>query len=54
MDLYLGHTAQYWLELEKKAMTLNVVDILDELANAYGKIGFYEKRIKDMHSLINK
>ncbi len=45
-NLYLGHTAEYWLELEKKAKTLDVTEWLQEIATLRAKVSFYESRLK--------
>lgn len=53
MGHWMGHPMSYWMELEKRAQELNVAHLVEELAIAYGKIGFYEKRIKEMASITN-
>lgn len=52
--LFLGHEAKYWLELEKKAEKLDVIDFIAEIAKLRGKIDFYESRIKQMYELTTK
>jgi hypothetical protein len=54
MDTYLGHDIKYWLELQKKAEELKVVDFIQEIADLRGKISFYESRIKQMNDLAVK
>lgn len=44
----MGHPIKYWIELEQRAQELNASHLLEELAQAYGKIGFYERRVKEM------
>lgn len=51
-EIFLGHPLAYWIELEKRARVLNVVHLLEELTAAHGKIGFYEKRIREMNTMI--
>ena len=48
MDTFLGHTIQYWIELQKKARQLNVVKLLEEIAELRGKVSFYESRLDEM------
>lgn len=45
---YMGHDINYWLELQKKADTLDVVKWLEEVAELRAKVSFYESRIKEM------
>ena len=49
--LFMGHPLSYWIQLHKHAEDLDVVDLIQELAEAYGKIGFYERRIAQMWRL---
>lgn len=51
-DTFLGHTPQYWLELERKARELDAVDYIDEIATLRGKVSFYEDRITKMHNFM--
>lgn len=53
-ETFLGHPFKYWVELEKKAEILDVVDYVAEIAELRGKVGFYESRIKQMNELMNK
>jgi len=48
---FMGHPASYWVELQNRADELNVSHLIQELADAYAKIGFYERRISEMHEL---
>ena len=48
-DTFLGHTVKYWLELEKKARKLDVVKLIEEIAELRGKVSFYESRIDEMN-----
>lgn len=50
----MGHDAGYWIELEEQAKKMDVVHLIEELAAAYGKIGFYEKRLKEMYDFLAK
>lgn len=54
LDNFLGHPLSYWVALEKHAQGLNVSSLIEELARAYGKIGFYEQRIKEMNTVLTK
>lgn len=47
-DKFLGQEIKYWVELQKKAEELGVVDWLKEIAELRAKVGFYESRIKEM------
>lgn len=54
METYLGHDAKYWLELEKKARELNVVDFIEEIVSLRGKVNFYESRIEQLANFMKK
>lgn len=54
MDTFLGHSVKYWLELERKAETLNVINWLEEIAELGSKVNFYESRIKQMNEFMNR
>lgn len=41
-DLYLGHTASYWLELQLQADKLDYSRLIKELADLRSKLGMYE------------
>lgn len=45
---FMGHSVKYWIELEKQALKLDVGHLIQELADAHFKVGFYERRIKEM------
>lgn len=49
---YMGHDINYWLELEKKAEELGVIDYLEEISKLRGKVSFYESRIEQMNRLM--
>lgn len=53
-DLFLGHPISYWLELQKRADKLDVVDLLDEIAELRGKVSFYESRFDQIETFRNK
>lgn len=50
IEHFLGHTAEYWIMLEKAANDRdpNVNELLVEVLQLRGKISFYEARIKQM------
>jgi hypothetical protein len=52
MEIYLGHTAEYWSELQKKVDQLNCEDLIEEIVELRGKVSFYESRIKECNNLI--
>lgn len=52
MDIFLGHPIPYWLELQKRADALNCVHLLKEIADLYGRVGFYEKRIAELNQFM--
>lgn len=53
---FLGHDTKYWVELQKIAKELDVIELnwLDETSKLRGKISFYESRIKQMNELRTK
>lgn len=51
MDQFLGHEISYWLELEKRAKSLEAVKFIEEIVELRGKIAFYESRIEQMHKV---
>jgi len=48
-DTYLGHTAEYWLELDKKARELNADKLLQENVTLRGQLAFIEDRITQIN-----
>lgn len=52
MDTFMGHPIRYWIELEKHAQELNAVELLEEIAGLYAKVGYYEKRVKEMSEFL--
>ena len=56
-ELFLGHTPQYWLELDlrmKKEYPFDAPRMLEEIVVLMGKIRFYESRINEMYSQVKK
>lgn len=49
---YMGHTAEYWLELQKRADTLGATNFLGEIAHLRGVVSYYESRIKEMSAFM--
>jgi len=39
-ETYLGHSAEYWLELNKRPKELNIETLLQEIADLKGKLEF--------------
>lgn len=52
METYLGHTAKYWLELEKRAEELGVINYLEEIAELRGKLSFVEDRLAQIKKVL--
>jgi len=53
---FLGYPMNYWIELQKRAQGESGFksDLLIEIANLKGLVGFYESRIKEMVHVMNK
>lgn len=51
--LFLGHTPEFWLELEQRAINENRVSDINEIAELRAKVSFYESRIKDMNRMMD-
>lgn len=51
MDKFLGHEISYWIELQKRAESLETCDFIKEIVKLNGKVGFYEERIRQMYRL---
>jgi len=54
---FLGHDAQYWIELERRLETkgdLSASALLQEVVGLRGKIAFYENRLSQMATLLPK
>ena len=47
-DLFLGHTIDYWLELERVVKVEGVEHILDDLVIANAKVRYYEMMLDRM------
>lgn len=48
IDEFLGHPYNYWVELEKRVVTLEATKWLQEIADLSSKVYFYESRLKEM------
>lgn len=51
-QLYLGHTTKYWLELQQKALELDVVDYIQEIADLRGKLSLIQDRLNDINQVL--
>ena len=58
MALYLGRESEYWITLQERADSLDVVkhikeisDLISENGKLRGKVSFYEDRIEQMVEL---
>ena len=47
-SIFLGHTFEYWLELQQIAVKDFKVDLIDEIAILRSKVSFYESRIQEL------
>ncbi len=57
IEMFLGHTAGYWLELDlrmKQEFSFEAPRLLEEIVAMKGKISFYESRIKEMAQMVPK
>ena len=45
---FLGHNLQYWIELQKRAESFDVVSLIEEIAELHGKVGYYERRLDEI------
>ncbi len=55
-SLYMGHTAEYWIELKKRAekeMLPQAQELLREVIALRGKVNYYESRVKEMNVIAN-
>ena len=55
MDSVLGHSTQFWLELERSfanSQGVFAVDLLEEVVMLRGRVSYYEDRIRQMHSVM--
>jgi len=52
MDTFLGHPVEYWIELEKRAKTLDVLELLTDFVKVSGKLAIIEKQIAIMRDVI--
>ena len=52
MDMFLGHTVAYWVELEKRAKKLRLDKLLQENVELRGKLNFCENRITEMEEVL--
>lgn len=51
---FLGEPVSYWIELQRRAETLDCVKLISEIADLYSKVGFYERRIKELSEFMNR
>ncbi len=49
---FLGHTAEYWLELNRRPKELRLEDLLQEIVILKGQLEFVKSRIKDINIII--
>lgn len=49
---YLGHTQQYWLELQARADTLDATRLIEEIVRLRGKLNFVESRVQEMRRIL--
>ncbi len=57
IELFMGHTPQYWLELDlrmKQEYPFEAPKMLEEIVALMGKVNFYESRINEMYSQVKK
>jgi|HubBroStandDraft_2_1064218.scaffolds.fasta_scaffold1076014_2 hypothetical protein len=57
MTEFLGHTVQYWLELEmrfSKESGMDAPALLNEIVELGAKVRFYESRIRQMAALMER
>ena len=48
MFKFLGHPVEYWIALQSKAETLDVVKLIEEIATLRSKVSFYESRFSEI------
>lgn len=53
MDTFLGEKIEYWMALQKRVEELDVRELIREIAELHGKVGFYERRIKTLTDFMN-
>jgi len=53
-NTHLGHTNEYWLELNKTARTLDVEKLLEEVVELRGQLDFVKNRLKQIGCVINR
>lgn len=52
---FLGHTAKYWLELQRRVdEEINAPRLLEEIVELRSKISLYESRIEEMYMVMNR
>jgi len=52
--MLLGHSLEYWIELEKQAKSLDYDKLIEEIARLRAKVSFYESRIEEMNHFANR
>lgn len=53
-EKYMGHPMNYWIELEKQAQKLNVMDFIQEIADLRARLSFYDSRLNQIQNLRDK
>jgi proteasome assembly chaperone (PAC2) family protein len=51
---FLGKPLEYWIELDKRANNIELLDYIQEIAELRSKVSFYESRLKQMNDFMNK
>ena len=47
-DLLFGETAAFWIELKKRAETLDVTTLMRDIADLSAKVAYYENRLDEI------
>jgi hypothetical protein len=48
MTEFMGKPLSYWVELQKKAETLNATDLITDIAKLSAKVRYYEEKLDEM------
>jgi len=51
-DTYLGHTAEYWLELNNRVKELGLEELLQENVTLRGQLEFIKSRLEQIDKVI--
>jgi hypothetical protein len=51
-DKFLGHTVQYWLELNKRPKEIKAEELIEEIVELKGQLSFVQSRLEQISQIL--